>query len=71
MFDFAQGSFTLETYSKFLEDCLNEKPPKTLIKMAFKIYDFNSDRKLDELDLFAIMYQFESLSKGVQGLEVK
>ena len=47
---------------------MNEQPKK-LIKMAFKIYDFNNDGKVDELDLFSIMQTFELLAKGVQGAE--
>ena len=47
-----------------MEKCMNEQPPKTLTKMAFKIYDFNNDRKLDELDLFATLKSFETFAKG-------
>jgi len=60
-FNFNAGTpaLTLEEYSKFLEKCLNESPPKTLIRMAFRIYDFNNDRKIDVLDLYALMHQFQ------------
>lgn len=65
IFDFGAGMITFEAYSTFLEKCLNESPPITLIKLAFRIYDINNDKQVDELDLDATMDHFEKLAKGV------
>lgn len=44
IFDFGAGMITFETYTVFLDKCLNESPPTTLIKLAFRIYDINNDK---------------------------
>lgn len=72
-FNFNAGmtALTLEDYTKFMEKILNESPPKTLIRMAFRIYDFNNDRKIDVLDLYALMHQFQQIMKPAEAEEVK
>ena len=72
-FNFNAGTpaLTLEEYAKFLEKCLNESPPKTLIRMAFRIYDFNNDRKIDVLDLYALMHQFQQTMQPAEAEAVK
>ena len=64
IFDFGSGLISFEAYALFLEKCLNESPPTTLIKLAFRIYDINNDKQIDELDLYATMDHFEKLAKG-------
>jgi Ca2+-binding EF-hand superfamily protein len=44
IFDFGSGMISFEAYALFLEKCLNESPPTTLIKLAFRIYDINNDK---------------------------
>jgi Ca2+-binding EF-hand superfamily protein len=71
VFSWTSGSMTIETYASCLDKILNEQPPVTLINLAFRIYDVNNDNKVDELDLYSIMYFFENAVKPEKATEVR
>ena len=71
IFDWSTGSIVLDSYTAEINKWLNEEPPKTLLKLAFSIYDINNDRQVDELDLYSIMHFFEMASKPAKAEEVR
>ena len=71
IFSWASMSITIETFAKNLDTWLNESPPTTLINLAYRIYDLNNDNKVDELDLYSIIYFFEGAIKPAKDEHIK
>jgi len=69
VFDFSAMSYDFDSFYDHIEKLLNFQPDK-LKKIAFSIYDFNEDKVVCELDLYAIMVAYRG-SRAVGEEEVK
>ena len=52
------GPLEFEEYCDLIEKLLNETPEK-LLRLGWSVFDFDEDRSLDELDMYAIMRTYE------------
>ena len=49
-----EGTLTFDEYCNFFSELINHQP-KQLFNLAFKIYDFNSNEQICELDLISLL----------------